>query len=70
MKLKVWWLSNLLWLIIFSILSFVIFIRKVDGAGTIQTPATKLAAFIVLVIFFIFIVLPQLVLLLFVKRSK
>ena len=70
MKLKVWWLSNLLWLIIFSILSFVIFIRKVDGAGTIQTPATKLAAFIVLVIFFIFIVLTQLVLLLFVKRSK
>ncbi|MCT3597016.1 DUF3923 domain-containing protein, partial [Levilactobacillus brevis] len=25
MKLKVWWLSNLIWLIIFSILSFVIF---------------------------------------------
>nr|WP_243884588.1 DUF3923 family protein [Lactiplantibacillus plantarum] len=46
------------------------FIRKVDGAGTIQTPATKLAAFIVLVIFFIFIVLIQLVLLLFVKRRK
>ncbi|QBK74803.1 DUF3923 family protein (plasmid) [Lactiplantibacillus plantarum] len=51
-------------------LSFVIFIRKVDEAGTIQTPATKLAAFIVLVIFFIFIVLIQLVLLLFVKRRK
>ncbi|WP_250858985.1 DUF3923 family protein, partial [Enterococcus faecalis] len=40
MKLKVWWLSNLIWLIIFSILSFIIFIRKVAGAGTIQTPAT------------------------------
>ncbi|MCT4451926.1 DUF3923 family protein [Lactiplantibacillus plantarum] len=51
-------------------LSFVIFIRKVDGAGTIQTPATKLAAFIVLVVFFIFIVLIQLVLLLFVKPRK
>ncbi|WP_311319018.1 DUF3923 family protein [Levilactobacillus brevis] len=55
---------------IFSILSFVIFIRKVDGAGTIQTPANKLAAFIVLVVFFIFIVLIQLVLLLFVKPRK
>nr|WP_259689760.1 DUF3923 family protein [Lactiplantibacillus plantarum] len=31
MKLKVWWLSNLIWLIIFSILSFVIFIRKFAG---------------------------------------
>ncbi|WP_299515975.1 DUF3923 family protein [uncultured Rummeliibacillus sp.] len=70
MKLKVWWLSNLIWLIIFSILSFVIFIRRVDGAGTIQTPANKLATFIVLVVFFIFIVLIQLVLLLFVKPRK
>ncbi|WP_285299902.1 DUF3923 family protein [Lactiplantibacillus plantarum] len=70
MKLKVWWLSNLIWLIIFSILSFVIFIRKVAGAGTIQTPATKLAAFIVLVVFFIVILLIQLVLLLFVKHRK
>ncbi|MGA3366544.1 DUF3923 family protein [Lactiplantibacillus pentosus] len=70
MKLKVWWLSNLIWLIIFSILSFVIFIRKVAGAGTIQTPATKLVAFIVLVVFFIVIILIQLVLLLFVKYRK
>lgn len=70
MKLKVWWLSNLIWLIIFSILSFVISIRKVDGAGTIQTPANKLAAFIVLAVFFIFIALIQLVLLLFVKHKK
>ncbi|WP_262343878.1 DUF3923 family protein [Lactiplantibacillus plantarum] len=54
----------------FSILSFVIFIRKVAGAGTIQTPATKLAAFIVLVVFFIVIILIQLVLLLFVKHRK
>ncbi|MDF8368003.1 DUF3923 family protein [Weissella paramesenteroides] len=51
-------------------LSFVIFIRRVDGAGTIQTPANKLATFIVLVVFFIFIVLIQLVLLLFVKPRK
>ena len=68
MKLKVWWLSNLIWLIIFSILSFIIFIRKVDGAGKIQTPATKLAAFILLVISFIIIILIQLVLLLFAKH--
>ncbi|MHC6194110.1 DUF3923 family protein [Lactiplantibacillus plantarum] len=40
--------------------------RKFDGVGTIQTPATKLAAFIVLEVPFIFIVLIQLVLLLFV----
>ncbi|XZO08798.1 DUF3923 family protein [Weissella paramesenteroides] len=45
------------------------FIRRVDGAGTIQTPANKLATFIVLVVFF-FIVLIQLVLLLFVKPRK
>ncbi|MBT1150911.1 DUF3923 family protein [Levilactobacillus brevis] len=59
-----------MWHLTSSSLSFVIFIRKVDGAGTIQTPATKLAAFIVLVVFFIFIVLIQLVLLLFVKPRK
>ncbi|MFC6177838.1 DUF3923 family protein [Weissella sagaensis] len=46
------------------------FIRRVDGAGTIQTPVNKLATFIVLVVFFIFIVLIQLVLLLFVKPRK
>ncbi|MFT8633464.1 DUF3923 family protein [Liquorilactobacillus ghanensis] len=47
-----------------------IFIRKVDGYGTIQTPATKLAAFIVLAIFFVFIVLVQLIILIFVKHRK
>ena len=70
MKLKIWWLSNLIWLIIFGILSLVIFSRKVDGSGTVQTPSTKLAAFTVLAVFFVFIVLIQFVLLLFVKNSK
>ncbi|MFT8458258.1 MAG: DUF3923 family protein [Liquorilactobacillus ghanensis] len=70
MKLKVGGLSNLIWLIVFSILSFVIFIRKVAGYGTIQTPATKLAAFIVLAIFFVFIVLVQFIILMFVKHRK
>ncbi|WP_343109595.1 DUF3923 family protein [Weissella cibaria] len=70
MKLKFWWLSNLVWLIIFSILSFVIFIRKVDGTGTIQTPETRLYSFIVLVVFFIFIVLIQVVLLLFANHRN
>lgn len=70
MKLKIWWLSNLIWLIIFGILSFIIFIRKVDGAGTIQTSATKLATFIILAVVFVFIFLVQLCLLLFIKHRK
>ncbi|MCP0887372.1 DUF3923 family protein [Ligilactobacillus sp. WILCCON 0076] len=70
MKLKIWWLSNLVWVIIFSILSVILFLRKVDGSGTIQTPTTKLASFIVLAVFFIFIILMQVIFLLFIKRKK
>jgi hypothetical protein len=43
--------NKLIWLIIFSTLSFVIFIRKVDGSGIIQMAATTLTAFIVLSFF-------------------
>lgn len=69
MKLKTWWLSNVVWLIIFGILSFIIMTRKVDGSGLIQTPKIRLVSLIVLIIFFSFIFLIQLIILLVIKRK-
>lgn len=49
-----WWLANIFWLIIFTIGTVFIWIREFDGAGVIQTSDAKLAAFIVLLIAFLF----------------
>ncbi|MBA8778719.1 DUF3923 family protein [Staphylococcus schleiferi subsp. coagulans] len=49
-----WWAVNAFWLIIFLIGSIFIWTREVDGSGAIQTFDTKLVAFIVLLVAFLF----------------
>ena len=69
MKLKLWWLSNLVWLLIFGVLSFILLTRRIDGSGTVQTPKTRLVSLSVLAVFFIIILVIQLVILIFVRRK-
>lgn len=50
--MKIWWATNVLWLIFFTGTSIVIGVRNVDGAGVAQTPELKMLAFIILGGFF------------------
>ncbi|MDN2453715.1 DUF3923 family protein [Lactobacillus sp. UCMA15818] len=70
MKLKMWWLSNLIWLLIFGVLSFILMTRRIDGSGAVQTPKTRVVSLIVLAVFFIVVAIIQLVILIFVKRKR
>jgi len=56
-----WWIANIFWVVIFVAGAVVVWIRDVDGAGVTQTPEAKLAAFIVLLIAFIFPVIIQVI---------
>jgi energy-coupling factor transporter transmembrane protein EcfT len=70
LMMKLWWVTNFLWFILFVALSVFIGIRSVDGTGAEQTPELRLVAFIVLVAFFAFILLCQLGFLYFIKKGK
>ncbi len=48
-----WWISNIFWVVLFTIGTAFIWLRKIDGAGVIQTPELKLVAFLVLLIAFV-----------------
>ncbi|EGQ3940679.1 DUF3923 domain-containing protein [Staphylococcus pseudintermedius] len=49
-----WWVVNAFWLAIFLVGSIFIWTREVDAAGVNQTFDAKLAAFIVLLVAFLF----------------
>ncbi|GIN58770.1 membrane protein [Lederbergia ruris] len=56
-----WWMVNLLWIVIFGAGTAFIWLREVDGAGVIQTPEAKFAAFIVLLVALIFPIIIQVI---------
>jgi ABC-type multidrug transport system fused ATPase/permease subunit len=56
-----WWMVNIFWVVIFAVGTAFVWLREVDGAGVTQTFEGKLAAFIVLLIAFIFPLLIQVV---------
>lgn len=68
--MKLWWLSNVFWLLLFSIVAVIINFREVDGSGLEQTTELKMVSFIVLGVAFILVLLCQLVFLYFAKKSK
>ena len=68
--MKLWWVTSLLWLVLFGAAAMFIAVRKVDGAGLEQTPGLRLVAFIVLGVAFVFILLCQLVFLYFARKRK
>lgn len=49
-----WWIVNIFWLLIFTVLSLIIWLRKVDGSGAIQTSELRLISFFILLVAFIF----------------
>ncbi len=69
-KVRLWWVANVFWLVIFSILSIHIGIRQIDGAGAVQTPEIRFISFIVLGVAFVFILIMQLIWFYFVRRKR
>ncbi|MFO1441962.1 DUF3923 family protein [Bacillus sp. Bva_UNVM-123] len=70
MKKKIWWLLNVVWLVIFAGGALFITMRGVDAAGITQTPELKMISSIIWGILFIFIVLVQLILFFAVVRKN
>ncbi|MGE6261325.1 DUF3923 family protein [Heyndrickxia sporothermodurans] len=70
MKMKIWWFINIVWLFIFATGAVFIGVRKVDGAGAVQTPEIRMISFAILGIVFIIVVLIQLVFLYFARKNK
>lgn len=66
--MKLWWVANVFWLVIFSILAIIIGTRQVDGAGIVQTPEIRIITFIILGVAFVFILIIQLVWFYFVRK--
>ncbi|MDF9759585.1 uncharacterized protein HemY [Peribacillus simplex] len=66
--MKLWWVANVFWLVIFSILAIVIGTRQVDGAGAVQTPEIRIITFIILGVAFVFILIIQLIWFYFVRK--
>ncbi len=69
LKMGIWWLINIVWLLIFAVGAIFIGVRKVDGAGAVQTPEIRMVSFVILGIIFIIVVLIQLIFLYFVRKS-
>ncbi|WKG29348.1 DUF3923 family protein [Priestia aryabhattai] len=66
-----WWITNIIWIILFVVGTAVVWTREVDGAGVTQTLELKLFAFIVLLIAFIFPLIIQVIwLIINLKTSK
>lgn len=68
--MKLWWTTSLLWLVLFGATAIFIGVRKVDGAGAVQTPQLRVVAFIVLGVAFVLMLLCQLIFLYFVRKRK
>lgn len=68
-----WWTVNIFWFVIFTVLSLIIWVRKVDGAGVIQTTELRLISFAILIIAFILPTIIQIIWLIiniFLSKSK
>ncbi|WP_155591044.1 DUF3923 family protein [Lysinibacillus cavernae] len=66
LKIKIWWLINIVWLLLFAASAVFIGVRKVDAAGAVQTPEIKMLSFGVLGVVFLFVVIFQLIQLIFI----
>ncbi|MCT1902928.1 DUF3923 family protein [Oceanobacillus sojae] len=68
--MKIWWVTSVFWVIFFTGASVVIGVRNVDGAGVAQTPELKMLAYIILGVFFVVVLVGQLLFLYFVRKRK
>lgn len=53
--MKLWKLMNIVWILLFIVGIIFLAVRRVDGAGVVQTPVTRAIAIGVLVILFLLI---------------
>ncbi|WP_338653879.1 DUF3923 family protein [Lysinibacillus sp. Y5S-8] len=65
----IWWVINIVWLLIFSGLAVFIGVRNVDAAGMVQTPGIKMVSFVILGIVFLVVMLIQLIFLYFIRKT-
>ncbi|GGH83314.1 hypothetical protein JOD43_002999 [Pullulanibacillus pueri] len=65
-----WWIANIIWIILFTVSTIIVWTREVDGAGVTQTPEPKFIAFIVLLVAFIIPLIIQVVWLIVNLRSS
>ncbi|MEH6944941.1 DUF3923 family protein [Bacillus sp. JJ722] len=70
MKMKTWWITNAVWIVILGALGLFLGLRQVDGAGVIQTPEVRMMSFTIYGEIVIAIVIIQLILLFFVKKNE
>lgn len=70
MQIRSWWIINVIWLAVFLITTIFILIRKVDGAGVVQTMPAKEIALAVLGIFFILVLICQLIMYLVIRKRQ
>lgn len=67
--MKIWWATNIVWILIFSALAVIVGARNFDGAGVVQTPEIKMITFVILGIAVLVVVLFQLIFLYFARKS-
>ncbi|WP_125768793.1 DUF3923 family protein [Companilactobacillus furfuricola] len=70
MKMKIWWIVNILWIILFAAMGIFVIVRKYDAAGILQTNQLKFATLAMLAVLLLFVGLCQALVLYFIKRSN
>lgn len=68
--MKVWKISGSIVLILFIVISIFLFVRKVDGAGVVQTPEMRNITLIIWGVFGLIILICYLIWLAVLKHSK
>ncbi|KRL87713.1 DUF3923 family protein [Lactobacillus kalixensis] len=67
--MKAWKISGLIWIILFVITAIFIMVRKVDGAGVVQTTEIKLVTLGILAICAVLVAIPYIIWYIYLKRK-
>ena len=67
--MKAWKISGLIWIILFVITAIFIMVRKVDGAGVVQTREIKLVTLGILAICAVLVAIPYIIWYIYLKRK-
>ena len=67
---RLFFLMNIVLVVLFLVLSAMIWLRGVDGSGVIQTTNLRWAAFIILVIFYFIILITEIIIFFIIQRTK
>lgn len=70
MTIKKWWISNGIWFLVLTVISWVIDKRQYDGSGEYQTPQLKLISLAVFLFFVLLVIIFQYFLYKFIKKRE